>query len=331
MNGYRRALIAALLLVATVTALSARPLLVLPAGWGGAGGPQFKLTWVAGQPAMLGGGPIYLIRDRLLWLGLNGSYLEGNIDELMLGYGGPSAVFVLEPEANLLFAIGPYCRLGLGGTYRWTVPFRDLPGYGTAELNGFSVLLKLQYGVFGRSAGATRNAAPAAAVPPKIGITGAYSQKLILVRGQVAPFDGGYTRLILKRHWALGAMGYRADGGAQIEGNDFQMMESGLWGEYLFAPEATLSLSAGALTGVALVGYLGPGGELVGSPAFLFNPELLGLQRPDPLPEPGIRGVLKHRRRGRTCGERKRLKQEQDRPGPVLHCMRRGRTRWNRR
>jgi hypothetical protein len=311
MNGYRRALLAALLLLAAATALPAKPLLALPEGWGGAGGPHFKLTWVAGQPAMLGGGPVYLIRNRVLWLGLNGSYLEGNVDEFLLGYGGPSAglllfpdswvqlwlggtvgfggvrdpasgasaVFVLEPEANMLFALGPYCRLGLGGTYRWTLPFRELPGYGTAELSGFSILLKLHYGVFRRSAGTARIASSSAAMTPRIGIAGTYSQKFSLVRRQVARFDGGYTRLILKRHWALGAMGYRAAGDAKVDGNDFQMMESGLWLEYLFDPEATLSLSAGALTGMALVGYLNPGGELAGSAAFLFNPELLGYLR----------------------------------------------------
>lgn len=308
MNGHRRVILAALLLAATAaTALSAKPLFPLPAGWGGAGGPHFKLAWLAGRWAMLGGGPIYLIRDRVLWLGLNGSYLEGNIDEFLIGYGGPSAglllfpdswvqvwlggtigfggvrdpaagasaVFVLEPEANLLFVLGPYVRLGLGGTYRCTLPFRELPGYRAAELSGFSILCKLQYGIFGRSAGAA--ASPLA--PPTIGIAGAYSQKLSLVRGQVARFDGGYTRLIFKKHWALGAMGYRADGGAKIDGDSFQMMESGLWIEYLFDPAAALSLSAGALTGIGLVGYLSQGGVLTGSAAFLFNPELLGYLR----------------------------------------------------
>jgi hypothetical protein len=311
MNGYRRTILAAILLAAAAANLSAIPLLALPEPWGGAGGPHFKLTWLAGQPAMLGGGPVYLIRDRVLWLGLNGSYLEGNIDEFMIGYGGPSAglllfpdswvqvwlggtvgfggvrdpgvgasaVFVLEPEAVVQFALGPYCRLGLGGTYRWTVPFRELPGYGPRELSGFSVLARLQYGIFGRAAGAARTASPAEEPSPRIGIAGAYSQKFSLLRGQVARSDGGYTRLVLKRHWALGAMGYRADGGAKVDGNDFQMMESGLWLEYLFDPAATLSLSAGALTGVALVGYLTPGGELEGSAAFLFNPELLGYLR----------------------------------------------------
>jgi hypothetical protein len=36
------------------------------------------------------------------------------------------------------------------------------------------------------------------------------------------------------------------------------------------------NFAVGALTGIALVGYLTPAEELQGSPAFLFNPELLG-------------------------------------------------------
>jgi hypothetical protein len=69
-----------------------RSLFPLPeARLGGMGGPHFRLTWFAGEASMLGGGPAYLIVDRRLYLGLNGSYLEGNTDEFMIGYGGPSA------------------------------------------------------------------------------------------------------------------------------------------------------------------------------------------------------------------------------------------------
>jgi hypothetical protein len=37
------------------------------------GGPHFRLTWLAGKPSMLGGGPAYLILDGRLYLGLSGS------------------------------------------------------------------------------------------------------------------------------------------------------------------------------------------------------------------------------------------------------------------
>ena len=108
-----------------------------------------------------------------------------------------------------------------------------------------------------------------------MGLVGSWSQKFSLVRGQLTRFDGGYTRFILRQRWALGAMGYRSPGGTKLGADDFQMMESGVWVERLFAPSRRLSFSVGALTGVALVGYLPPAEELVGSPAFLFSPEAL--------------------------------------------------------
>ncbi len=278
-------------------------LLPLPASLGGMGGPHFRLTWFAGQPSMLGGGPAYLILDRRLYLGLSGSYLEGNTDQFMIGYGGPSAgwllfpdswfslwlgataalgglrepaagssgLFVLEPEAIAQVALGPFSRLGLGVSYRWAVPFAELPGYGWRELSGPSLVVRLTYGVYGQARQAPRRGGPR----PRVGLVGSWSQKFSLVRGQLTRFDGGYTRFILRERWSLGAMGYRTPGGTKLGANDFQMMESGVWVERLFAPSGRLSFSVGALTGVALVGYLTPADELVGSPALLFSPEAL--------------------------------------------------------
>jgi len=172
----------------------AESLLPLPASLGGMGGPHFRLTWFAGQPCLLGGGPAYLILDRRLYLGLSGSYLEGNTDQFMIGYGGPSAgwllfpdswfslwlgataalgsmrepaagssaVFVLEPEAIAQVALGPYSRLGLGASYRWAVPFAEVSGYGPRELSGPSLVVRLTYGVFGQ-APASRGASGAPA------------------------------------------------------------------------------------------------------------------------------------------------------------------------
>ena len=277
---------------------------------GGTGGPHFRLTWFAGQPSMLGGGPAYIIVHRSLYLGLSGSYLEGNADEFMIGYGGPSAawlllpdswlsvwlgatagvggmgdpasgssgVVVLEPEAVAQVAVGPYCRVGLGASYRWVLPFDEVPGYGMKELSGPAVVARLIYGVFqpAASQASAQAAIPGSASPnPGVGIVGCWSQKLSLVRGQVTLFDGGYTRLILGDRWAIGAMGYRTPGGTRVGVNDFQMMESGVWVERLFSPFGFIQLSLGALTGLALVGYMTPADELVGSAALLFNPELL--------------------------------------------------------
>jgi hypothetical protein len=283
-------------------------LLPLPASLGGMGGPHFRLTWFAGQPSMLGGGPAYLILDRRLYLGLSGSYLEGNTDQFMIGYGGPSAgwllfpdswfslwlgataalggmrepaagssgMFVLEPEAIAQVAIGPFSRLGLGVSCRWAVPFAEVPGYGWHELSGPSLVVRLTYGVYGQAR--AREAPPRRAEPPRrprVGLVGSWSQKFSLVRGQLTRFDGGYTRLVLRERWALGAMGYRAPNGPKLGADDFQMMESGVWVERLFAPSRRFNFSVGALTGLALVGYMTPAEELVGSPAFLFSPEAL--------------------------------------------------------
>jgi NAD-dependent dihydropyrimidine dehydrogenase PreA subunit len=317
-----RALPILLLLALAAPGLRAESLLPLPASLGGMGGPHFKLTWFAGQRAMLGGGPAYLIVDGRLYLGLNGSYLEGNTDEFMIGYGGPSAgwllfpdsrfnlwlgataalggmrdpaagasgVFVLEPEAIAQVALGPYSRLGLGVSYRWALPFEEVPGYGARELSGPSIVARVAYGVFRPAAGEANSAPRAPAEPiapqapsrsrspraPRVGLVGTWSQKFSLVRGQLTRFDGGYTRLILKERWGLGAMGYRTPGGAKLGANDFQMVESGVWVERFFDPSRRFSFSIGALTGIALVGYITPAEELVGSPAFLFNPEALG-------------------------------------------------------
>jgi hypothetical protein len=231
---------------------------------------------------MLGGGPAYLILNGRLYLGLNGTYLEGNTDEFMIGYGGPSAgwllfpdsrfslwlgataaiggmrepsaggsgVFVLEPEAIAQVAIGPYSRLGLGASYRWALPFEEVPGYGSRELSGPSLVVRVAYGVFRPAAGEANSApqAPSRAespCAPRVGLVGTWSQKFSLVRGQVTRFDGGYTRLILKERWGLGAMGYRTPGGAKLGANDFQMMESGVWVERFFDPSRRLHFSIG--------------------------------------------------------------------------------------
>ena len=295
-----RVLLSALLLLCLACPCPrADSLLPLPASLGGMGGPHFRLTWFAGQPSMLGGGPAYLILGRRLYLGLSGSYMEGNTDQFMIGAtaslggmrepaAGSSGVFVLEPEAIAQVALGPYSRLGLGASYRWAVPFAEVPGYGWQELSGPSLVVRLTYGVYGqaretgreaflRREASTRGAnSPHRANPrPRVGLVGSWSQKFSLVRGQLTRFDGGYTRFILRERWALGAMGFRTPGGTKLGVDDFQMMESGVWVERLFAPSRWLSFSVGALTGVAMVGYLTPAEELVGSPAFLFSPEAL--------------------------------------------------------
>src|SRR4030042_293664 len=65
-----RVLLSALLLLSLACpGPRADSLLPLPASLGGLGGPHFRLTWFAGPPSMLGGGPAYLILDRRLYSG----------------------------------------------------------------------------------------------------------------------------------------------------------------------------------------------------------------------------------------------------------------------
>ncbi len=265
---------------------------------GGFGGPDFRLTSLQGSLMMVGGGPVYLLAGRSWLVGLNGYYLEGDAQTIMIGYlgasvgtllfprswaslafsvlagGGDASVnsgarhaglLVLEPDVEVLFALTRTAKIGLGASYRLALPLAEVPGLGAADLSGLSVGLGLRYGLFGP--GRKHE-------PPRVSLNGCFSQKFSLVRGQVARFDGGFTRLVFHRRWAVGAMGYRAADGVSIGGDSFQMMESGVWGEYLLGPGDTLSYSVGALAGVALVGTMDRATrEMTGGPALLFNPQ----------------------------------------------------------
>lgn len=273
-------------------------------GLDGFGGPHFKLSLLNGVPVMFGGGPAYVLVNSHLCVGLSGSYLEGDSNELMMGYGGPSlgvtlfpgswlggwlaltvapgwaelpasapggpagsGLLVVEPEAAATVALGSSSRIGLGGSYRLAIPFQPLAGLGWKDLSGFTAMATLQYGAFQpREVSDPKR--------PRVTFAGCVSQKFSLVRGQIARFDGGYTRLIFDHRWAIGARGSRAADGILIGGDAFRMMESGVWVERFFAPDRPVSLSIGALAGVAMVGSISSTtGELVGSPALLVNPE----------------------------------------------------------
>jgi hypothetical protein len=256
---------------------------------------------------MLGGGPAYVAVTPWLAAGASGSYLEGDADAVMLGYGGPSVGFtipvtpwlcgwlaltvgpggadlpagapggpagtgllVVEPEAALFVGIGQTSRIGIGGSWRLAVPFAPQPGLTWDSLSGFSAQLALQYGIFQPTPGAPTGTG----TRPRLTMAGCVSQKFSLVRGQLARFDGGSTRVVIDRHWAVGARGSRAADGIRVDGNAFRMMEAGAWAEYIVGPERVLSASVGTLAGVAMVGYIsGSTGEMVGGPAILLNPE----------------------------------------------------------
>jgi hypothetical protein len=291
----------AFLLLAVLAAAGAEPLLSLPR-LGGAGGPDFTLTLLDGEIAMLGGGPASIVRDGSLWLGVGGWYLEGDADDgLFIAYAGPSAgwlffpdsvvslgawltagmggyvrtdagsggrseggFLVVEPEVCAFVAITPTSRIGIGASYRIGIPVEGTAAT-MAELSGPSAFLALRYG------------APRPTPPEKqsrFSLAGGISQKLAIINGQFARYDGGYTRVVIDHRWAIGAMGYRAADGVQIGGNRFAAMESGIWGERIFDVGGPFAISVECLAGVSMVGYVEAGtGTMIGAPAMLVSPE----------------------------------------------------------
>jgi hypothetical protein len=297
----KRTTTVAFLLLAVLAVAGAEPLFCL-SRLGGAGGPDFKITLLDGKVAMLGGGPAYVVLDGALWLGVGGWYLEGDADDgLFIGYAGPSAgwlffpdsivsigawlnagiggyirtdpdtgdqseggFLVIEPEVCAFVAITPTSRIGLGASYRLGIPVE-----GTAatrkQLSGSSAFLALRYGAI-------------RPMPPekqcRFSLAGGISQKFAIINGQVARYDGGYTRVVIDHRWAIGAMGYRVADGVEIGGNRFAAMESGAWGERIFDVGGPFAISIGCLAGVSMVGYVEAGtGTVIGAPAVLISPE----------------------------------------------------------
>ena len=303
----KRTLIVVITILAAVlaaTAAESRPLVPTPR-LGGAGGPDFKITLLDGTVAMLGGGPEYVVVDGNLWLGLDGAYLEGDADDgLFIGYYGPSAGWLFFPDAR--FSVGAWCMAGAGGYVRTDASTGDsssgaflvvepsligffaitpasrigigisyrlgIPVSGSAatleQLSGPSAFLAMRYGAIRPTPPEER---------PRISLAGGFSQKFAIVAGQLARYDGGYTRLVIDHRWTIGAMGYRAAGGVGIGGNRFAAMESGLWGERIFDLGGPFAVSLGMLAGFSMVGFVDAGtGAVVGAPAVLASPEVKG-------------------------------------------------------
>jgi len=300
----KRAIFALSLLAAAFAAAAADPLLSLPR-LGGAGGPDFKITVLDGKIAMLGGGPAYVVRDGSLWLGLGGWYLEGDPDDgLFIGYAGPSAGWlffpdslvsvgawltagmggyvrtdpgtgeqseggfvVIEPEVCAFVAVTPSSRIGIGASYRLGIPVAGTTAT-LADLSGPSADLALRYGAIRPTPPEERR---------RFSLAGGISQKFALVNGQIARYDGGYTRLVIDHRWAVGAMGYRACDGVDIGGNRVAAMESGAWIARIFEVGDPFAVSVGCLAGFAMVGYVEAGTrDVIGAPAVLVSPEVRG-------------------------------------------------------
>lgn len=89
---------------------------------GGCGGPDFRLTTLKGSPVMFGGGPAYLIMERSLFLSIDGSYMEGDAEEIMMGYGGLSVGYLPFPRSFVSLWVSSPGRTGC------VVPVRPAAG-----------------------------------------------------------------------------------------------------------------------------------------------------------------------------------------------------------
>jgi hypothetical protein len=156
-------------------------------GLGGYGGPRFSLTTLNGQLGVMGSGPLVLIRRQAYGLGFRFSSTEADIGGLNLTYAGAmaeyylryerrvyfslggfigggavvfedpdditatrhrSAVFIVEPEALVNIRLFGYLAINLGAGYRFAAGVEGIPGIGGRELNGFSGIVALSYGLY---------------------------------------------------------------------------------------------------------------------------------------------------------------------------------------
>jgi hypothetical protein len=204
---------------------------------------------------------------------LRGWYLEGDADDgLFIGYAGLSAGWlffpdsiasvgawltagmggyvrtdpdtgdrseggfvVIEPEVCAFVAVTPSSRISIGASFRLGIPVEGTTATLT-DLSGPSAFLALRCGAIRPTPPEDRS---------RFSLAGGIWQKFAFVGGQIARYEGGYTRLVIDLRWAVGAMGYRVADGVEINGNQFAAMESGL-------------------------------GDVVGAPAVLVSPEVKG-------------------------------------------------------
>lgn len=77
----------------------------------GYGGPQFKISSIAAQPCVFGGGPMMVYPEKHFGVGIVFNYLEADIDGLQMLYGGARGEYVFVPD----FWLSPSVALVLGG------------------------------------------------------------------------------------------------------------------------------------------------------------------------------------------------------------------------
>ncbi len=275
-------------------------------GYGGFGGPQFKITSVNGEASMIGGGPLFLVvHPELKWY-TSFSYLEGEADSVGLwyfGFGGEYTVFlssilelnlngqiglgranqnlptqrlaatlyIIEPEITAATKIMQFERLKLGFGYRCALPSSPTGQLTRKKLSGFYGVVYLAYGIFDIE----RRSQYLAGNKRKSYLSGTYSMKFTRLNGQFAILDGGGTRFFFSRKFAIGASGYRTLRPVDYKGNDFSIIYGGVWLYYPMEMLNRVHLSFGALLGYGGVGYVRKGtNDIVGKGMPVIDPDV---------------------------------------------------------
>ncbi len=253
-------------------------------------GPLFTFTKLNGKFATLGSGPISLIFNRSLSLGINVFWTDGSFDGLFMGYGGlqmeyiffPKSLFhfslggfigtgslryisstdmtyrspiiVIEPQITTIFNVSRYLHLSLGGSYRFAFNTKDVPDIGFSELSNFSGFFSLQYGVFHEQRSILKKNDHSSENTPII-LTGTFSIKFSSINSQLVILDGGSTRALINNSLAVGIGGYRLINTVLMNNNTLKIIQIGLSIEYLFNSEDLINFSMGSLIGLQTSGY----------------------------------------------------------------------------
>jgi len=253
---------------------------------GGYGGPHFKLTNINGEFALIGGGPLAVAVNPKLSIFGTFNYLEADVNGIEMAYGGigaeyalfpekrfqvyfsgqagagiidystdessyQSGVIVLEPEMLFGIKIGEFEKVKLGMGYRFAAGIKDLPGLNYSDFSGLYGKVELSYGIFDQQ---KRKEFLENKESFNI-LSGTYSLKFSSLNHQFILLDGGGTRFIINRRYAVGISGYRALRTADYRGNELSTGYGGVWNHYIISPMSKVHVSISLLTAIGGIGY----------------------------------------------------------------------------
>jgi len=274
--------------------------------WGGYGGPHFKLGKIHEDFSMIGGGPIGIVIDPSFSVFMSFSYLEADTEGIDMWYGGfgseyiffpekrfqlylkgligygsvdydteqsahNSGFFVFEPEVLAGLKITEFDRVKLGMGYRQVMGIHDLPGLSNTDFSGFYGIVQLDYGIFD-----IQKRKELLQSREKFNIlSGTYSIKFTKVNNQYVILDGGGTRFIVNRKYAIGASGYRSLSTVDYKGQELSLAYGGIWSQYIMSPLKKVHFSFSSLLGVGGIGYVNQeSDEFTGKVMFVFETDL---------------------------------------------------------